>query len=160
MTVPLPLLQVQSVLSVATSFSWLRWVGAAILLAAALLLLSRFFATVERDPPRFESNWGFGGSQGGWRMSASLAYLIGAVAFAVMFTIVAKPEPPPDSTKQTGADDKKTEGEKADAAKKDVAKKDAAKLDAGKDDARKPDAPQAKDAGADKPKAAGSESKR
>jgi hypothetical protein len=77
---PTPMEQVMA------SFTNLRWAAAAILFLLALWFLWGFMQTVRDDPPRIESHWGgFGGGLGGWRMSPSLAYLLGAIAFGVMF---------------------------------------------------------------------------
>src|SRR5262249_61640630 len=67
----------------------LRWVAAAALLLIALILLLGFIQTVRDDPPGIQTHWGgFGGGLGGWRISSSLAFLIGAIAFGAMFAVV------------------------------------------------------------------------
>lgn len=56
--------------------------------AVAFVLM--FVRAVKDAPPNLETNWGgFGESLGGWTISTSLAYLIGAVAFAVALAAVS-----------------------------------------------------------------------
>lgn len=105
-----------------------RWTAAAMLLLVMLILLVGFLRTVREDPPRIESHWGgFGGGLGGWRMSASLAYLVAVIAFAAMFTMVVQQSKPPEDKQHVGADSKKESGGKADAGKADDGKVDGAK---------------------------------
>jgi len=65
------------------------WHGVAlgILGAGTVLFLVLFIRLIERGvSPQIESNWGgIGGGMGGWRMSASLTYLAGAVVFGLLF---------------------------------------------------------------------------
>jgi len=69
--------------------------GAAIAIIELLAIFSVAFALLfvraaKDDPPNLETNWGgFGESLGGWTISTSLAYLIGAVAFAVALAAVS-----------------------------------------------------------------------
>src|SRR6185369_4743846 len=69
------------------------------LLIVTVALLWAFFTTAQHDPPRIESHWGgLGGSLGGWHMSASMAYLLAAVAFGAMFTTVVAKIPASEGT--------------------------------------------------------------
>jgi len=64
------------------------------LLGVAIVLLAGFAMAARVEAPRIESHWGgFGGSGGGWRMSTSMAYLLGALAFGAMFTALAQDLP-------------------------------------------------------------------
>ena len=50
-------------------------------------LLLEFRRSLNIEAPRVETHWGgLGGGLGGWRISASLAYLVAAIAFGAMFT--------------------------------------------------------------------------
>jgi hypothetical protein len=106
----------------------LRWAAAGGLLLIVLFLLAGFWRTVRYDPPRLDSHWGgFGGGLGGWHMSASLAFLLGAIAFGLMFTAVVREPPRPPS-----GDSKKADGGKTDAAKADGAKAGGAAVEGAK----------------------------
>jgi hypothetical protein len=67
------------------------WHGAAlgILGAGTVLFLILFVRMVERGvTPQLESHWGgIGGGMSGWRLSASLTYLLAAAVFGVLFAI-------------------------------------------------------------------------
>jgi hypothetical protein len=83
---------VDSVASINLDTDMLSSVAAAVLLGMTVALLVGFAASARVESPRIESHWGgFGGTGGGWRMSTSMAYLIGALAFAAMFTALVKP---------------------------------------------------------------------
>ena len=119
MTALLLSLQVQSdpaVLQEAANLFMLRVAAAAVLFFIVAMLLLGFWKTVGEDPPRVDSHWGgFGGGLGGWHMSASLAYLLGALAFAIMFVAVVQPSKPSSGT-STKAEVGKTEGAKTEGA--------------------------------------------
>jgi hypothetical protein len=67
--------------------AYYRPVTALILLFFTLALLRLFISHARNDPPRLETHWGgLGGGLGGWRMSASLGYLLAMLAFGAMFT--------------------------------------------------------------------------
>jgi hypothetical protein len=67
------------------------WLTASVLLVVTLAMILGFVYAVGRESPRIESHWGgFGGGLGGWRISPSLAYLIGAIAFGALFTTVMR----------------------------------------------------------------------
>jgi hypothetical protein len=55
-----------------------------------LIFLVLFVAANQRGIfPAIESHWGgLGGGLGGWQMSSSLSYLIGAVVFGILFSVV------------------------------------------------------------------------
>lgn len=60
---------------------------ALILLYLVIFMLWGFARHAQKDPPQIETHWGgLGGGLGGWRVSASLAYLVAALAFGGMFT--------------------------------------------------------------------------
>jgi hypothetical protein len=65
------------------------WHGLAlsILGLGTVVFLFLFIRMIERGvPPQVESQWGgIGGGMGGWRMSASLTYLVTALVFGVLF---------------------------------------------------------------------------
>ena len=58
-----------------------------ILLLTTLFFARIFYGKMQKDEEvlGFESHWGgFGGGLGGWRLSASLVYLLASLAFAVL----------------------------------------------------------------------------
>jgi hypothetical protein len=67
------------------------WHGVAIGLLGlgTLTFLLLFIRAMERgDSPAFESHWGgIGGGIGGWRMSTSLTYVMGAAVFGLLFAV-------------------------------------------------------------------------
>jgi hypothetical protein len=68
-----------------------------------------FFITISRgDVPRLESDLGgFGGGLGGWQLSPSLAFLLGAIALSVCVTMLAVHwMSPPTPTQATSPNDK------------------------------------------------------
>jgi hypothetical protein len=98
--------------AVADSSGVERWFAPAV--AGALLLIVSallwgFRQSARDEPPRIESHWGgLGGGLGGWRMSASLGYLIAALAFGGMFTAFASrwlPSPPSAEKSDAAAPD-------------------------------------------------------
>jgi hypothetical protein len=79
------------------------WLAVIVLLGITLMFVWGFIATVRRESPRIESHWGgFGGGLGGWRISESLAYLVGAMVFGALFTTVARDLGSPQSASPTG----------------------------------------------------------
>jgi hypothetical protein len=62
-----------------------------ILLMLTVFLVWLFIRAVQRDLPRIESHWGgLGGGLGGWEISASFAYFVAAVCFAILSITVLK----------------------------------------------------------------------
>jgi hypothetical protein len=83
-----------SLLYFAASIREITILGAGIMALLGGLTLwfaKRFIDSMRFDgPPRVDSHWGgLGGGLGGWRLSASLVYLIGACAFGVLVTVTA-----------------------------------------------------------------------
>src|SRR5439155_21104920 len=83
------------------------WHGVALTMLAAgtLIFLGLFVWTMERGGSlQVESHWGgIGGGLGGWRASASLAYLLAAIAFGVLFAffVIRLDRPPSSDPKAT-----------------------------------------------------------
>jgi hypothetical protein len=93
---------------------------AAILLMIVAYLLMGFARHAQQEPPHVETHWGgLGGGLGGWRVSASLAYLVAALAFGGMFTAFSMrwlfPPPPQaqETEKQTGGETSKADTTRA-----------------------------------------------
>lgn len=83
---------------------------AGILLLIVVYLLMGFSRRARQDPPHIETHWGgLGGGLGGWRVSASLAYLVAALAFGGMFTAFSTRWlfPPPPQTQEKDKDEEK-----------------------------------------------------
>lgn len=82
---------------VITSPATLQWVAAVMLLGVTVVLLIGMLVSARSESPSVESHWGgFGGGLGGWRISPSLAFLLGAIAFGAMFTTVVRTMADPD----------------------------------------------------------------
>lgn len=59
----------------------------------AILFLGLFVLDLLRRPPAVETHWGgFGGGVGGWRISPSLLFLVAAIAFASLATMLMNAE--------------------------------------------------------------------
>jgi hypothetical protein len=72
----------------------------------AVWFFTRFADSIQIDgAPHIESHWGgLGGGVGGWRISTSLVYLTGAIAFGIiLLLIIDPPKPVPDSGKKSGS---------------------------------------------------------
>jgi hypothetical protein len=63
----------------------------------AVWFFTRFADSIQVDgAPHIESHWGgLGGGVGGWRISSSLVYLAGAIAFGIILLLVIEPPKPP-----------------------------------------------------------------
>jgi hypothetical protein len=61
-----------------------------------------FIMTVQQGSlPQIESHWGgFGGGLGGWRLSASLTYLVASISMAAIFTVCVLQGSPPTERKE------------------------------------------------------------
>lgn len=76
--------------------------------ALACIFVAGFIAAIVRgDVPRLESDLGgFGGGLGGWQVSTSLAFLLGAVALSLCVTVLAwnwmSPAAPSDKAAPSG----------------------------------------------------------
>jgi hypothetical protein len=73
---------------------------------ACAFFVAFFITLVRGDVPRLESDLGgFGGGLGGWQLSPSLAFLLGAIALSVCVTMLAvqwmSPTPPAQTTGST-----------------------------------------------------------
>lgn len=95
---------------------------AGILLLIVIYLLTGFARHARQNPPHIETHWGgLGGGLGGWRVSASLAYLVAALAFGGMFTAFSTrwlfPPAPQTQEKEKQEDEEKP---KADSARADT----------------------------------------
>ncbi len=86
------------------------------LLMIVLGLVMGFVREARQEPPQIETHWGgLGGGLGGWRISASLAYLVAALAFGGMFTAFSTrwlfPPPPQTQENETQKDEQKSKAD-------------------------------------------------
>jgi hypothetical protein len=79
----------------------LLWVFSSLTFWFALQLMG---AIRKGDLPAFESHWGgFGGGMGGWRLSASMVYLLACLAFALLTIVTASNAVTVEDTTAAGA---------------------------------------------------------
>jgi hypothetical protein len=72
--------------------------GALLLAVLMLVFLGLFVAEARRHPASVDSHWGgFGGGLGGFRISASVLYLLAALSFGTMAVYLIGPREPPPS---------------------------------------------------------------
>jgi hypothetical protein len=89
-------------------------VGVLMLVLGTLAFGYLFFQSLERGSrPRFETHWGgLGGGVGGWQITASMSYLIAALAFGTLFSLFVLRLDEPEIARRLEASLQKLQGER------------------------------------------------